>query len=42
VLAASAALLLLFWKWQPIGGVIWTVGTESLRTALKRSGSLGG
>jgi len=23
VLAASAALLLLFWKWEPIGGVIW-------------------
>src|SRR5438105_6116554 len=23
VLAASAALLLLFWKWEPIGGVVW-------------------
>ena len=23
VLFASLALLLLFWKWQPIGGVIW-------------------
>ncbi len=23
VLAASGALLLLFWKWEPIGGVIW-------------------
>ena len=23
VLAASAALLLLFWKWEPIGGVLW-------------------
>ena len=25
VLFASAALLLLFWKWEPIGGVIWEV-----------------
>ena len=25
VLAASAALMLLFWQWQPIGGVIWDV-----------------
>lgn len=26
VLFTSLALLLLFWKWQPIGGVIWDVG----------------
>ena len=25
VLLSSLALLLLFWKWQPIGGVIWEV-----------------
>lgn len=25
VLFSSLALLLLFWKWQPMGGVIWTV-----------------
>jgi protein-S-isoprenylcysteine O-methyltransferase Ste14 len=25
VLASSLALLLLFWKWQPLGGSIWTV-----------------
>ncbi len=25
VLLASAALLLLFWKWEPIGGVVWEV-----------------
>ncbi|MFN8644045.1 MAG: hypothetical protein U0802_21220 [Candidatus Binatia bacterium] len=29
VLASSAALLLLFWQWQPIGGVVW--GTWSAR-----------
>jgi protein-S-isoprenylcysteine O-methyltransferase Ste14 len=34
VLAASAALLLLFWKWQPIGGVIWSVTSEPLRPVL--------
>jgi methanethiol S-methyltransferase len=26
VLLSSVALLLLFWKWQPMGGVIWSVG----------------
>src|SRR5438270_9705195 len=25
VLASSAALLLLFWRWQPLGGEIWNV-----------------
>ena len=25
VLASSLALLLLFWKWQPLGGTVWTV-----------------
>ena len=25
VLLSSVALLLLFWQWQPIGGVVWTV-----------------
>jgi len=34
VLFSSAALLLLFCKWQPIGGVIWNVGSTSGRLAL--------
>jgi protein-S-isoprenylcysteine O-methyltransferase Ste14 len=33
VLFASAALLLLFWQWRPIGGVIWEVSGAG-RTAL--------
>jgi len=34
VLFSSAALLLLFWKWQPIGGVIWSVESNSGRLAI--------
>ncbi len=33
-LAASAALVLLYWKWEPIGGVIWNADGEVLRMAL--------
>jgi len=35
VLLSSSALLLLFWKWQPMGGVIWNVGSTSGRLALE-------
>ncbi len=34
VLFASLALLLLFWKWQPMGGVVWNVGSASARLVL--------
>jgi methanethiol S-methyltransferase len=27
-LLSSVAMLLLFWKWQPMGGVIWTVSSD--------------
>ena len=34
VLFSSAAMLLMFWLWQPIGGVIWDVGTGTARTVV--------
>jgi len=34
VLFSSAALLLLFWKWEPMGGVIWSVENSFRRMAL--------
>lgn len=35
VLLSSVALLLLFWKWQPMGGVIWNVESAPGRLALQ-------
>jgi protein-S-isoprenylcysteine O-methyltransferase Ste14 len=35
VLFSSVALLLLFWKWQPMGGVIWNVGSTYGQLALE-------
>jgi protein-S-isoprenylcysteine O-methyltransferase Ste14 len=34
VLASSVALLLLFWKWQPLGGTVWTVENSAGRGVL--------
>jgi protein-S-isoprenylcysteine O-methyltransferase Ste14 len=34
VLAASSALLFLFWQWRPIGGTVWDVQTKAGRWAL--------
>jgi protein-S-isoprenylcysteine O-methyltransferase Ste14 len=34
VLFSSLALLLLFWGWEPIGGVVWEVTTPAARVAL--------
>ena len=34
VLASSAALLLLFWQWRPLGGVVWDVQHEAGRALL--------
>jgi protein-S-isoprenylcysteine O-methyltransferase Ste14 len=35
VLLSSLALLLLFWQWQPMGGVIWNVESLSARLPLQ-------
>ncbi len=35
VLLSSAALALLYWQWQPIGGVLWDVRDPAGRTALQ-------
>jgi len=34
VLFSSLALILLFWKWQPMGGVVWTIENAALRYAV--------
>jgi protein-S-isoprenylcysteine O-methyltransferase Ste14 len=34
VLLSSVALLLLFWQWQPIGGVVWTVERPVLQMVI--------
>jgi protein-S-isoprenylcysteine O-methyltransferase Ste14 len=41
VLFSSVALLLLFWKWQPMGGTIWTVQNNIARIALQVSFGFG-
>jgi methanethiol S-methyltransferase len=35
VLLSSVCLLLLFWYWQPLGGVIWNVESETLQIVLQ-------
>ena len=34
VLASSLALILLFWQWRPLGGVVWSVENEAGRILL--------
>src|SRR5436305_2639899 len=41
VLFSSLALILLFWKWQPMGGVIWSVENSLGRIALYGSYAVG-
>jgi methanethiol S-methyltransferase len=35
VLFSSLALILLFWLWQPLGGVVWSIEDPFARTALR-------
>src|SRR5262249_55218257 len=41
VLFSSVALFLLFWKWQPIGGVIWNVENATGRLVILADYALG-
>ena len=41
VAAASAALALLFWQWQPLGGVLWDVASPAARVALQATSAAG-
>jgi len=34
VLFSSVAMILLFWLWQPIGGEVWNIQSETVRVAL--------
>ncbi len=34
VLLSSAALLVLFWQWRPLGGAVWEVTGEAARAAV--------
>ena len=36
LLFSCAALLLLFWKWQPMGGVIWNAPSATARVAFRK------
>lgn len=41
VLASSLALLLLFWQWRPIGGIVWDVANPAARATLYAVFALG-
>jgi methanethiol S-methyltransferase len=34
VLASSVALVLLFWQWRPLGGVVWSIADPAFRATL--------
>jgi methanethiol S-methyltransferase len=34
VLLSSVALLLMFWQWRPMGGVVWSIGEPAARVAV--------
>jgi len=41
VLFSSLALLLMFWQWRPLGGVVWSVQSDGARVALRASFAFG-
>jgi protein-S-isoprenylcysteine O-methyltransferase Ste14 len=34
VLLASLCLMLLMWQWQPIGGIVWSIENQTIKTVL--------
>ena len=40
-LFSSVALILLFWKWQPMGGSVWAIENSSVRLALNALFAIG-
>jgi protein-S-isoprenylcysteine O-methyltransferase Ste14 len=41
VLFSGLALILLFWRWRPMGGVVWSVGTPRASCSAASSASAG-
>jgi protein-S-isoprenylcysteine O-methyltransferase Ste14 len=41
VLLSSAALLVLFWQWRPLGGIVWEVQGEAARAAVFAASAAG-
>jgi protein-S-isoprenylcysteine O-methyltransferase Ste14 len=41
VLFSSLALIVLFWQWRPMGGVVWNVEAQAVRIVLFGLGALG-
>lgn len=41
VLSSSLALLLLFWQWRPLGGVIWDLDNQTMRSVVYALYALG-
>ena len=41
VLFSSVALILMFWQWRPLGGVVWSVENDAARIALRVSFAFG-
>ena len=41
VVLSSLALILLFWQWRPLGGVVWSVDSDAARIALRVSFAFG-
>ena len=42
VMATNVALLLLFWQWRPIGGMLWAFGDGTTAASVLRAVNLSG